>query len=175
MKTIILLLSLFSIAHLLHKMNIFFDESNDIWLDEDSSEFFDGKPFVADKSLFFLRFWFRFSGIFYEEKEYILVNHRWSLDMRSDKCIVNLVHELDDMKLADWETCFFGYLPYRGLHCLLIFFNMSLWEYIFESSSCLPEGEHEYLKFRSFLPIHNTASTLFMEFCHKCFLYWDEV
>ena len=156
-------------------MNIFFDESDNIRFDKDSSEFFECKPFVANKSLFFLGFWFRFSCVFYEKEEYVFVDHRRSFDMRGDKGIVYLVHEFDDMKLSDWEASFFRNLPYRRLHCFLILFDMPLWKNILESSTSLFKSKHEYFKFRSFFSIHNTTSTLFMEFCHSVVLYWNGV
>lgn len=153
----------------LHKVNVFFDEANHIWLDEDSSEFLKSEPLISDKSFLFLRFWLSFSAIFHEKKKYIFVDHWWSFEVRSDKWIVDFVHELDDMKLLDRESGFLGYLSQGSLHSLFVFLDMSLRENVFKSSTSLFEGKHENLNLRSLFPIHNTASTLFMEFCHSIF------
>lgn len=148
-------------------MSIFFEKSDDIGFQEDRFELFRCEPFISDKSLLLARTWLRSSGIAYEKEGDFFMDDRCAFEVSSDKGIGNLVHELDDMEIFFCEASFFGNFTNRCFESTLIFFYVSFREDIFEVIFRIFPCEHEDLDVISDFSIHQTASTLFMEFCHK--------
>jgi hypothetical protein len=93
------------------------------------------------------------------------VDDRSSFEIGGSERIVDRIHEFDDLEIRLCESCLFGYLTEGRLHGGFIIFDMSFWEDILEIITSIFPCEHEDLYIRSLFPIHDTTSTLFMEFC----------
>ncbi len=146
-------------------MDIFLDKSSYIWLHPGILERFWSEPLIANKSFFFARSWFSFSSIFNEKKWYFFVDDGGSFEIGSCEGIIDCIHELDDLEIRLEETSLFRYLTESSFHRRFIIFDMSLWEDILEIITSIFPCEHEDLYIRSFFPIHDTTSTLLIEFC----------